>query len=50
MKKNKIIIITDLVVATLFLTTIIFQNNIEDFMIKKDFKIIFLKKILTTNH
>ena len=38
MKKNKIIIITDLVVATLFLTTIIFQNNIEDFMIKKRFQ------------
>ena len=30
MKKNKIIIITDLVVATLFLTTIIFQKNIEE--------------------
>lgn len=38
MKKNKIIIITDLVVATLFITTIIFQNNIEDFMIKKRFQ------------
>ena len=38
MKKNKIIIIIDLVVATLFLTTIIFQNDIEDFMIKKRFQ------------
>ena len=38
MKKTKIIIITDLVVATLFLTTIIFQKNIEDFMIKKRFQ------------
>ena len=38
MKKNKIIIITDLVVATLFLKTIIFQNNIEYFIIKKRFQ------------
>ena len=35
MKKNKIIIIIDLVIAALFLITIVFQNNIEDFMIKK---------------
>ena len=38
MKKNKIIIIIDLVIAVLFLITIVFQNNIEDFMIKKRFQ------------
>lgn len=44
MKNNKLIIIINFVFAALFLITIIFQNNIEDFMIKQRFQNITTKK------